>query len=324
MLRLLDAKVSGYSLPPPSAPHHHGLLPEIDEALGDIRDQRTLETFFTMTQPDIVFHLAAQPLVLPSYEDPYTTYETNVMGTLRVLEATRKTTARALVVITSDKCYDNKEWPWAYRENDAMGGHDPYSSSKGCAELLVQSYRKSFFSPENFGSQHHLLIASTRAGNVLGGGDWAEPRLIPDLIRAYFAGQPLQIRNPQSVRPWQHVLDPLWGYLLLGERLLKGELTFAKGYNFGPDGDHCVPVRDILSQVVMRWPDCQVVQSPPPQHEANLLMLDSTLARRELNWRPHLDIKDTINWTLQWYEAYYRKGEVVTDLQIQQYLENVQ
>lgn len=328
MLRELGSDVSGLSLPPETSPSHFTLL-KIEELLGskslfaDIRDAERLTSFVASIEPEIVIHMAAQPLVLNSYEDPRGTYETNVMGTLNVLEAVRETkSVRAVVVVTSDKAYENRETERPYVETDPMGGYDPYSSSKGCAEILTASYRQSFFNPEAWGQSHRVLLASARAGNVIGGGDWAEHRLLPDFARAYQAGEPVVLRNVSSIRPWQHVLEPLAGYLMLAERLFKGEKKSAKGWNFGPSLENCWTVGQIVEEAKVQWSQVQF-QTPPPGHalhEAKFLMLDSTQARTELGWRPRLDIRETLKWTLGWYEGFIRSGEIQTLQQIRKFL----
>jgi len=322
MLQLLDAEVSGFALAPDTQPSHFELLDlKMDSTFGDIRDERSLQDTFSRTQPEIVFHMAAQPLVLRSYREPKYTYETNVMGTLNVLEAVRKTpSVKAVIVVTSDKCYENREVERPYREDDAMGGYDPYSSSKGCTEILTASYRQSFFNPANYGKDHNVLVGSVRAGNVLGGGDWSEDRLLPDFARAYQAGRKVVLRNLSAVRPWQHVLDPLLGYSLLAERLTAGEVRMAKGWNFGPELENCWTVEQIVSEAKKHWPGFEYDTTQAVHHEAKLLMLDSAKAREELGWKPVLNIHDTLAWTLDWYEAFKNK-KVITAQQIGEFLE---
>jgi len=269
--------------------------------------------------PEFVFHLAAQSLVGPSYQDPVRTYQTNVMGTVHLLEACRSVdSVRAVLVVTSDKCYDNREWSWPYREIDPMGGHDPYSSSKACAELVASSWRRSFFA-----DGQKLQLATARAGNVIGGGDWGRDRLIPDCVRAIQGGHALMLRNPDAVRPWQHVLDALAGYLLLGERLLAGDDAVCAPWNFGPNTDAVRPVSEVVREFGSRcgtglnWQ----VDHGSRSHEAGILTLDSSKARQHLGWRPHLDFGDAIDWTATWY-ARQRGGEAALTLcreQIAQY-----
>jgi CDP-glucose 4,6-dehydratase len=316
MLVMLDANVSGFALKPETNPSHFDLLEmKIDHHLGDIRDGDAIADALRKAQPEIVFHLAAQPLVLRSYAEPKYTYETNVMGTLHLLEAVRNTpSVKVVIVVTSDKCYENREDRRAYRENDSMGGYDPYSSSKGCAEILTASYRQSFLHP-------NVLVASVRAGNVLGGGDWSKDRLIPDFARAYQAKKKVVLRNLSAIRPWQHVLDPLSGYLQLGEELMKGKKEFAKGWNFGPDLESCWTVEQIVKKVKQHWSGFDYDMTQAERHEAKLLMLDSTQAREELGWQPALKIEKTLAWTLQWYEQFQNSGEIITRAQISEYLE---
>jgi CDP-glucose 4,6-dehydratase len=274
--------------------------------IGDIRDLSTLQSAIDEKRPEIVIHMAAQPLVRRSYHDPVETFSTNVMGTVNVLESIRFTnTARVGLVVTSDKCYENREWLWPYRENEPLGGYDPYSSSKACAEIVTAAYRKSFFS-NVAPNDNRTMIATARAGNVIGGGDWAEDRLVPDIIRAFEKGNPLIIRNPAAVRPWQHVLDPLNGYLMLIERLWEGNFKFADAWNFGPDNNGAKPVAWVVSKVADLWgegADWSTTEESQP-HEAHNLALDSTKARTVLRWEPTLTTEDAIKWTVEWYRDY--------------------
>lgn len=330
-LRNLGADVTGYALAAPSEPSHFDLLVKSGElkvksVIGDIRDLESLQRAMTEADPDIVIHLAAQPIVLRSYRDPIETYDTNVMGTLKVFEAARKVSMqsgsrlRAILNITSDKCYENRETLVGYKETDPMGGYDPYSSSKGCAELLFASYQRSYFSLEKYDRDHRVLMASLRAGNVIGGGDWAADRLIPDLIRATAKGEVAEIRNPTAVRPWQHVLEPLSGYLLVGARLLAGETTTAQGYNFGPGDESCVTVGELLTEIQKRWNGIRVkMGGTGAVHEAHFLRLDSAKARRELNWKPVLNFSDTLQWTADWYRTHQETGKLKTSDQIGAY-----
>ena len=323
LLQKLETKTQGYSLAPNTDPSHFESLKwgSLSSQIGDIRDHAKLTDAMKKAAPEVVFHLAAQPLVLRSYEDPRETYETNVMGTLNVLEAVRATpSVRAVVVVTSDKCYENKETTRPYREDDAMGGYDPYSSSKGCTEILTASYRRSYFAPEDYGSKHNVLIASVRAGNVIGGGDWSDNRLIPDFARAFRDGKKVTIRSPEAVRPWQHVLDPIAGYMLLAEKLLNGDKKYAKAYNFGPSPDGCWTVRQILEQAKKIWPEFDYVIEDAGRHEAKLLMLDSSLAHGELGWHPRMNVETALRWTMEWYKDFIREGRVDTGAQIDQYL----
>jgi len=287
-LMKLGASVRGYSLNLPTNPNHHEVLNlNFETIFGDVRDLKKLQRSIEAFQPDIVFHMAAQSLVLKSYQHPVETFETNVIGTVNVFEACRKTDCvRAIVNITSDKCYENKEWIWGYRENDPMGGHDPYSASKGCAELVTASYRKSFFPPEEYQKSHQVLVASARAGNVVGGGDWGDNRLIPDIMRATSQNERVQIRNPQATRPWQHVLEPLSGYLLLGQQLLEGKKEFSEAWNFGPTDEGHRNVLAVVWELQKHWSsiDYQIKTDGENLHEANLLKLDCSKAYAKLQW----------------------------------------
>lgn len=310
-LKLLGASVVGFSLEPPTAPSHFDSLrlkEYITHVCGDIRKPAQLEEVFHAYQPEIVFHLAAQPLVRQSYIEPHLTYETNVMGTVNVLEAVRKNPyVRVVLNITSDKCYDNKEWDYAYRENDAMGGFDPYSSSKGCAELVASAYRNSFFQ-----DKQGTRLASVRAGNVVGGGDWAEDRIIPDCIRALTENKPIILRNPTAIRPWQHVLEPLSGYLWLARQLWNSGSCFDGGWNFGPYAQSNINVKKIAEKVIAvwgsgRWQGPNV--SAPQPHEAKSLKLDCSKASNLLDWHPVLEIDETIQFTTQWYKNFYHEKD---------------
>ena len=301
-LHQLGAEVTGFSLPAPTEPsffEQTRLAELVRHVEGDVRDLAAVEAVMRETQPDVVFHLAAQPLVRYSYDAPVETFDTNVMGTVNVLEACRKVdSVRAVVCITTDKCYENREWIWPYRENDPMGGHDPYSASKGAAELAISAYRRSFF-------QKGARIASVRAGNVIGGGDWALDRLVPDIIRAMLAGQPPQIRNPNSIRPWQHVLEALNGYILIAQRLLEGRDECACAWNFGPADDDTQPVGWIVEEMLAAWPEKISWEQPKGDHphEAVLLKLDSSKARNELGWRPRLRLKQALGKVIEWHSA---------------------
>lgn len=313
----------GYALAPDTNPSHFDILKwgSLESEIADIRDHARLTASMKRAAPEVVFHLAAQPLVLKSYEDPRYTYETNVMGTLNLFEAIRQTpSVRAVVIVTSDKCYENKETTRPYKEEDAMGGYDPYSSSKGCAEILTASYRRSYFAEEDFGKKHNVLVASVRAGNVIGGGDWSANRLIPDFARAFEAGRKVIIRSPESVRPWQHVLEPVYGYLLLAEKLMSGQKEFARAYNFGPDPGGFWTVRQILEQAKKIWPEFAYEIEDAGRHEAKLLMLDSSLAHSHLNWHPKFGVETALKWTLEWYRDFIRDGKVDTSSQIAEYL----
>ncbi len=326
-LHQMGAVVHGIALEPPSTPNHISLLDfPLQSVILDITHQEAFEKSILDIQPEIIFHLAAQPLVRLSYEKPYETYLTNIMGTAGVLEAARKSASvKAVVIITSDKCYDNKEWIWGYRENDPMGGHDPYSSSKGCAELVTASYRNSFFHPDAYGNTHNTLIASARAGNVIGGGDWAQDRIIPDMVKAAAENRKLFIRYPDATRPWQHVLEPLSGYLLLGWRLLEGKKEFAKGWNFGPELSSNLPVIELVKRANAVWADIEYEAGTTPQlHEAGALMLDSTMAKKKLLWLPVWDFETTIKKTVDWYRVHYQASGVLTDEDLFSFINDAQ
>jgi len=323
-LTRMGAKVYGYALAPPSNPNHiEALGLNITGKEGDIRDYKSLSEFINKVSPDIVFHLAAQALVRASYDDPIETYSTNVMGSLNLLEACRKTkSVKAIVNVTSDKCYENKEWIWGYRENDPMGGFDPYSSSKGCSELLTSSYRNSFFNLSEYGNTHTILLASARAGNVIGGGDWAKDRLLPDIIKAASVNSSVFIRNPKATRPWQHVLEPLSGYLTLGWHLLEGKKEFAEGWNFGPAIDCNLSVEEIVNISKLYWKSVNIEykQNSSEAHEANLLMLDCSKAQKLLKWKPVWGINNTVEKTINWYKNFYYKKLINTQNDISEYV----
>ncbi|MGZ5075734.1 MAG: CDP-glucose 4,6-dehydratase [Methylobacter sp.] len=271
-----------------------------------------LSSVFEQYQPEIVIHMAAQPLVRYSYANPIETYSTNVMGTVHLLEAARQTgSMRAIVNVTSDKCYENREWAWGYRENEAMGGYDPYSNSKGCAELVASAYRSSYFNSHNF-AEHQVALASARAGNVIGGGDWAEDRLIPDIMRAIMQGKPVHIRNPHAIRPWQHVLEPLSGYLLLAQKLYQEGAVFAEGWNFGPNDDDAKPVQWIVERLTEAWGEgasWQLDQGDHP-HEAHYLKLDCSKAKSRLDWQPRWNLDVTLGKIVTWHKAYKEKMQM--------------
>ena len=307
-LQQLGAVVTGYSLAPPTTPSlfesanvAHGM----DSVLGDIRDLMALQAAMRSARPEIVIHMAAQSLVRLSYDQPVETYATNVMGTVHVLESVRQTPCvRAVVNVTTDKCYENMEWVWGYRENERMGGFDPYSNSKGCAELVSSAYRSSFFSAEKY-MQHGVALASVRAGNVIGGGDWAKDRLIPDIMAAFERSQPVLIRNPNATRPWQHVLEPLRGYLTLAERLHAEGPAFAEGWNFGPHSDDARPVGWIVAEMARLWPGeaAWQIDAGTHPHEANYLKLDISKAASQLGWRPSLRLRDALQLVIDWSQG---------------------
>lgn len=292
---------------------------------ADIRDGKRMKEIFQEYQPEIVFHLAAQPLVRLSYDIPVETYETNVMGTINVMEAMRVTdSVKVGVMITTDKCYENKEQIWGYRENEPMGGYDPYSSSKGAAEIAIASWRRSFFNPADYGSKHHVALASVRAGNVIGGGDWALDRIIPDCIKALEAGKPIEIRSPKAIRPWQHVLEPLSGYMLLAQKMWIEPTKYCEGWNFGPRAESITPVWDVAQDVVKYYGSGTLIDVSDSniQHEAKLLMLDISKAKFLLGWEPRMNIHQCVELTVEWYTR-YTKEEVYSLCinQIQKYIE---
>ncbi len=309
----MGAKVIGYSLDAPTKPNHRELLNlDIVSVIGDIRDLDKLNKTFQEYQPDIVFHLAAQPLVRLSYENPIETYETNVIGTLKVFEACRKANVKAIVNITSDKAYDNKEWIWGYRENDPMGGYDPYSSSKGCADLLANSYRNSYFNVSDYKKTHNTLLASCRAGNVIGGGDWAQDRLLTDIMVSVSQGKKVSIRNPHATRPWQHVLEPLSGYLNIGQKLLEEKIEFADAWNFGPSDEGSITVEEVVKHVKKHWNkiDYEINRDAKQLHEANLLKLDCSKAHILLKWKDVWNSEQTFEKTVKWYKSYYESDKL--------------
>lgn len=304
-LELLGAKVFGYALAPPTKPSLFSLagLEQSVWTEGDVRDLSALTAAMTKAQPDVVIHMAAQPLVRESYIDPVGTYATNVMGTVHLLESVRLCpSVRSVVVVTTDKCYENQEWPWGYRETEPMGGYDPYSNSKGCAELVTSAYRRSFFHPLDYGIRHHVAVASARAGNVIGGGDFAKDRLIPDIIRAMEQGEQVLIRSPHAVRPWQHVLEPLSGYLVLAQRLFEGAIDLAEGWNFGPNDADARPVSWIVENLCRQWPGSRGFRiDPNPQpHEATYLKLDISKARSRLGWTPVWSLETALQKIVEW------------------------
>lgn len=311
-LQNLDASVAGYSLPPPTNPSLFELAHVaggMSSVTGDVRDFDRLRRVLAEHRPEIVIHLAAQSLVRYSYANPVETYATNVMGTANLLEAVRQTGGvRVAIIVTSDKCYENREWHRGYREDDMLGGHDPYSSSKACAEIVTAAYRRSYF--EKGGTLP--AVASVRAGNVIGGGDWSTDRLVPDMMTAFISNRPAVIRNSHAIRPWQHVLEPLAGYLLLAERLWTGDGQYVGSWNFGPDEADACPVSRLADQLTAAWGNSvrwQQVGGEQP-HEANYLRLDSSKARQQLGWLPKLHLATALEWVVEWYKAYGTGGDV--------------
>jgi CDP-glucose 4,6-dehydratase len=326
-LQRLGADVTGYALDPPTEPALFDVARVAEgmrSIIADVRDRDRLVREVRDAAPELVIHMAAQPLVRYSYQEPVQTYETNVMGTVHLLEAVRQSpSVRAVVVVTSDKCYENREWVWGYRENEPMGGQDPYSNSKGCTELVVSAYRASYFS-DNAGSRAHpAAVGSGRAGNVIGGGDWAEDRLVPDLMRGFASGDSVRIRNPLAIRPWQHVLEPLAGYLTLAEKLTAEGRDFAQGWNFGPDEEDARNVQHVADEAAARWGGSagwQLDEGAHP-HEALSLKLDCSLAKAKLKWRPVLPLADGLDWTVEWYRAHASGHDMrkLTEAQIERY-----
>jgi CDP-glucose 4,6-dehydratase len=305
----MGARVTGYALTPPTSPSLYevaGIADGMEPVIGDVRDAAHLTAALRQAAPEVVLHLAAQPLVLESYRDPVGTYATNVMGTVHLLEAVRQCPGvQAVVNVTTDKCYENREWVWGYRESEPMGGYDPYSSSKGCSELVTAAYRNSFFPPASY-DRHGVAVATARAGNVFGGGDWAADRLVPDILRAFLAGKPAALRNPDSVRPWQHVLEPLAAYLLLAEKLATDGTAYAEGWNFGPREADARPVEWIARTMCDEWGGeaAYAVQRVEQPHEANYLKLDCSKAAARLGWRPRWDLRQGLVRTVEWTKAY--------------------
>ena len=308
-LQELGAYVTGYALQPPSHPSLFEFLQlaqGMKSIIGDIRDRILLTNAMRKAAPDIVIHMAAQSLVRRSYADPVETYSSNVMGTVHLLEAVRQThTVRSVVNVTSDKCYENKKWVWGYREEEPMGGFDPYSSSKGCAELVTAAYRNSFFNAAKHGD-HEVALATARAGNVIGGGDWADDRLIPDVLRAIGSGKSVNIRNPRATRPWQHVLEPLSGYLMLAEKLYNHGQTFAGAFNFGPDEEGTKTVQWIVEQLTQIWGNgaCWQLDLESHPHEAHHLKLDCSKAREMLGWKPNWNLTQALQAIIIWHKAH--------------------
>ncbi|MBF0232151.1 MAG: CDP-glucose 4,6-dehydratase [Desulfamplus sp.] len=310
----IGAKVTGYSLHSPTEPNHFGLLDmDINSIIGDVRDLEKLKLVLKEQQPDIVFHLAAQPIVKRSYDNPVETFSSNVMGTVNIFEACRSVnTVKAIINITSDKCYENKEWCWGYKEIDPVGGVDPYSASKSCSELITSCWRNSFFNLKDYNITHQTLLASCRAGNVIGGGDWGVDRIIPDIMHSAAQDTKAQIRNPNAVRPWQHVLEPLSGYLLLGQKLFAGYHEFAEAWNLGPIDESVISVSDIVNMSKNFWSkiDFEIKAMPNNPHESKILRLDCSKSHTKLKWMPVWDIKKSVCKTVEWYKTFYELQHV--------------
>jgi CDP-glucose 4,6-dehydratase len=307
-LQSLGVHLTGYALAPPTNPSLFevaSVTAGMASIKGDVRDLVHFRESMQSAQPEIVIHMAAQPLVRQSYQDPVETYSTNVMGTVNLFESVRSTpSVKAVVNVTTDKCYENREWVWGYREKDPMGGYDPYSSSKGCAELLSTAYRSSFFNPKEYG-KHGVTVATARAGNVIGGGDWARDRLVPDILEAFGKAKPAQIRNPHAIRPWQHVLEPLRGYLMLAERSVKEGPKYAQPWNFGPNDEDAKPVSWVATELAKRWGNNSAWNAATGDrpHEAHYLKLDISKARAELGWNPRLGIAGALDLIIDWTKA---------------------
>ena len=326
-LEKLGAKVTGYALAPPSKPNLFevaNIAEGMTSIIADIGDYHALRAAVDQARPEIIIHMAAQSLVRFSYANPIETYATNVLGTVHLLESVRHTPGiKAVLNVTSDKCYENREWVWGYREDDPMGGYDPYSSSKGCAELVTAAYRRSYFTPTTE-NENTIALASVRAGNVIGGGDWGQDRLIPDIVRAIESGQKAVIRNPEAVRPWQHVLEPLSGYLRLAQALYEEGLAFSEAWNFGPRDDDAQPVAWLAEKVTHLWGNRAAYCTDPAtadRHEANYLKLDCSKARARLKWQPRMSLDRALEMTVAWYEAYFSGKQDMRALSLAQIAE---
>jgi CDP-glucose 4,6-dehydratase len=332
VLARLGAVVRGYALAPHTEPNlfDAAAIGDVCEhAIGDVRDSAALAEELRQFRPEIVFHLAAQSLVRQSYREPLVTLETNVLGTANLLEACRFSEGlRAVVNVTTDKCYEDRDWVWGYRETDRLGGNDPYSGSKACAELVTTTYRQSFFNSTDH-DRHGVTVASARAGNVIGGGDWNDDRIIPDAVRAFTQGHSLAVRNPDATRPWQHVLDPLFGYLVLAQACVRDGLEFGRGWNFGPGERQLATVRDLVEGFRVRWAEraaWHVQEKGDDFRESHILLLDSSLARDKLGWTPRFDIDESLDLTEEWYSAHRLGGakqelRALAEGQIDRYLE---
>jgi CDP-glucose 4,6-dehydratase len=324
-LQKLGAEVFGFSLDIPSTPSHSQLLNlDYHKTIGDIRNLQSIQKAINEVEPDIIFHLAAQPLVRKSYSSPIETFETNIMGTANLLEVVRNcSSVKAVVVVTSDKCYENREDGKPFIEGDSLGGFDPYSASKGAAEIITSSYRESFFNLKNYKKTHETLIASVRAGNVIGGGDWGEDRLLPDLMVSASENKPVEIRSPEAIRPWQFVLEPLSGYLLVGEKLLLRDKTVSTSWNLGPEINDHKTVREVVEISQKEWTNISVKISNklPDLHEAKLLSLDCAKAKEELGWSPIWNSEKAVEKSVEWYREFYDNGTVISENQLDLFTE---
>lgn len=325
-LRSLGAEVTGFALQPPTEPNlfqQAKVADALRSITADIRDYGRIKQAIAESRPDVILHLAAQSVVKRGYDDPIETYASNVMGTVNLFEAVRQLKHHSVIVnVTSDKCYENREWMWGYRENEPMGGHDPYSNSKGCAELVTSAFRESYFAPQSF-AKHGVALGSARAGNAIGGGDWTGDQLIPDLMRSFLAGKACLIRNPSAYRPWQFVLEPLRGYLMLAEKLAHDPARFSAGWNFGPADSDAKPVAWIADSLKQTWGGhASWIQDPASHpHEAHALKLDASKAKVSLGWEPALPLKHALEWIVEWYRAYEAGGDMakLTQQQIERY-----
>lgn len=321
-LHSLGAEVTGYALKPPTDPSLCELCAVeklVKSNIADVRDGAALTQAVLAAQPEIVIHMAAQPLVRDSYKIPVETYAINVMGTVNLLEAIRQCkTVKAVINVTTDKCYENKEWVWGYRENEPLGGYDPYSNSKACSELVTAAYRNSYFNPNDYAA-HRVAVASARAGNVIGGGDWATDRLVPDCVRAILKGEKIVIRNPAAIRPWQHVLEPLSGYLMLAQKLYEEGPRYAEAWNFGPDDSDAKPVEWLVKSLCTKWGNgaSSIIDKGQHPHEAHYLKLDCSKAKSELGWQPRWDLEKAMDSIAEWTRA-YKEGKVVKDICLEQ------
>jgi len=329
-LKKHGANVLGYSLQPPTNPNLFeaaNIKEGIDSIIADVRDLENLKSVILSRKPEIIIHMAAQAIVRYSYNNPVETLTTNIVGTLNVLESVRDNDfVRAIVIVTSDKCYENKEWVWGYRETDSLGGYDPYSASKSCSELIAFCYYNSFFNPSDYGKDHHIAIATARAGNVIGGGDWAIDRLIPDCIKALSKNDVIVMRHPNASRPWQFVLEPLYGYLELAQKLYNDGPIYGGAWNFGPDDSNIKPVKWIVEQIIKLWgtPASWKTFGNNQPHETSYLKLDCSKAKSQLNWYPRWNLKESLEKTIEWYKAYYNGEDVLKIMmeQIEKYEKN--